>query len=183
MREQAIIRRNVDSGLQYYVVQLGICCLDRALTEVSMGYLDNGSRCICIKVCSHMCGAVTSWRRADFDIPAPLPWVCWHIHGADPARSAVCWVQRWFGVCGFEADIPGKLGVEPICCRADFVPTPPLLRDRICVNACNDLCWSQFSICLHPCLLRTCVNVPLNVWPKIPVPNGLLLWGNKPLSG
>ena len=39
----------------------------------------------------------------------------------------------------------GKLGVGPICCGADFVPAPPPLRDRACVNACNDLCWSQFS--------------------------------------
>ena len=38
----------------------------------------------------------------------------------------------------------GKLGVGPICCGVDFAPTPPPLRDRVCVNACNDLCWSQF---------------------------------------
>ena len=34
----------------------------------------------------------------------------------------------------------GKLGVGPICCGADFAPAPPPLRDRACVNACNDLC-------------------------------------------
>ena len=39
----------------------------------------------------------------------------------------------------------GKLGVRPICCEADFAPALPPLRDRVCVNACNDLCWSQFS--------------------------------------
>ena len=38
----------------------------------------------------------------------------------------------------------GKLGVGPISCRADFAPAPPLLRDRACVNTCNDLCWNQF---------------------------------------
>ena len=54
----------------------------------------------------------------------------------------------------------GKLGVGPICCGADFAPAPPAFRDRVCVNACNDLCWSQFSTRLHPRPLRTCVNVP-----------------------
>ena len=39
----------------------------------------------------------------------------------------------------------GKLGVGPNCCGADFVPAPPPLRDRVCENACNDLCWTQFS--------------------------------------
>ena len=55
----------------------------------------------------------------------------------------------------------GKLGVGPICCGVDFAPTPPTFCDRVCMNACNDLCWSQFSnrLCPHP--LRACVNVPL----------------------
>ena len=39
----------------------------------------------------------------------------------------------------------GKLGVGPISWGADFAPAPPPLRDRACVNACDDLCWSQFS--------------------------------------
>ena len=54
-----------------------------------------------------------------------------------------------------------KLGVGPVCRGADFAPAPPPLRDRVCVNACNDLCWSQFSahLCLRP--LHACVNVPL----------------------
>ena len=39
----------------------------------------------------------------------------------------------------------GKLGVGPISCGAVFAPAPPPLRDRACMNACNDLCWSQFS--------------------------------------
>ena len=48
----------------------------------------------------------------------------------------------------------GKLGVGPISCGAVFAPAPPPLLDSACVNACNDLCWSQFSACV-------CVNVPL----------------------
>ena len=39
----------------------------------------------------------------------------------------------------------GKLGVGPICCIADFAPALPPLRDRVCVNECTELCWSQFS--------------------------------------
>ena len=39
----------------------------------------------------------------------------------------------------------GKLGVGPVSCRAVFAPAPPPFGDRACVNACNDLCWSQFS--------------------------------------
>ena len=44
----------------------------------------------------------------------------------------------------------GKLGVGPISCGAVFAPAPPPLRDRACVNTCNDLCWSQFSARLRP---------------------------------
>ena len=44
----------------------------------------------------------------------------------------------------------GKLGVGPISCGAVFAPAPPPLRHRACVNACNDLCWSQFSARLRP---------------------------------
>ena len=39
----------------------------------------------------------------------------------------------------------GKLGVGPISCGTVFAAAPPPLRDCACVNACNDLCWSQFS--------------------------------------
>ena len=51
----------------------------------------------------------------------------------------------------------GKLGVGPISCGADFAPAPPPLRDRACVNTCNDLCWSQFSAHLRP-------RPPAHVW-------------------
>ena len=37
-----------------------------------------------------------------------------------------------------------KLGIGLICCGADFASAPPPLRDHVCVNACSDLCWSQF---------------------------------------
>ena len=45
----------------------------------------------------------------------------------------------------------GKLGVGPISCGAVFAPAPPPLRDRACVNTCNDLCWSQYSARLRMC--------------------------------
>ena len=51
----------------------------------------------------------------------------------------------------------GKLGVGPISCGADFAPAPPPLRDRACVNTCNDLCWSQLSARLRP-------RQPAHVW-------------------
>ena len=38
-----------------------------------------------------------------------------------------------------------ELGVGPICCGADFASAPPPLHNCVCVNTCNDLCWSQFS--------------------------------------
>ena len=53
-----------------------------------------------------------------------------------------------------------KLDVRPIRCEADFAPAPPPLHDRACVNACNDLYWSQFSARLCPLVLRVCVNIP-----------------------
>ena len=53
-------------------------------------------------------------------------------------RTMMVWSVRFRSGCG-------KLGVGPISCGAVFAPVPPPLRDRACVNACNDLCWSQFS--------------------------------------
>ena len=88
------------------------------------------------------------WRRADFDIPALLPRVCSHIRDLDMGRSAISWGQRWFWGVRFQSR-RGKLGVGPICWRADFAHNPPLLRGRVCVNTCNDLCWSQFSARVH----------------------------------
>ena len=56
-----------------------------------------------VKLHSHMRGAVAERRRADFDIPAPLPRVCSHTRGADAGGSALSWGQWWFGARGFEA--------------------------------------------------------------------------------
>ena len=55
----------------------------------------------------------------------------------------------FLGTRGFEAGAE-ILGVGPICCGADFAPAPPPLCDRVCLNACNDLCWSQFSAASAP---------------------------------
>ena len=84
-------------------------------------------------------------RRADFDIPAPLPRVCSHIRGADAGGSAISWGQWWFGARGFEADAENWV-LDPFLAERILLP----LRDRACVNACNDLCWSQFSARVHP---------------------------------
>ena len=55
-----------------------------------------------------MHGAVAERRRADFDIPAPLPRVCSHIRGADAGRTRADLPfledNEWFRACGFEAD-------------------------------------------------------------------------------
>ena len=97
-----------------------------------------------LKLCSHMRGAVAERRRVDLDIPAPPARVCSHMRGADTGGSAISWGQRWFGVCGFEADTENWV-LDPFV--AEQILLPP--RDRVCVNVCNDLCWSQFSARLH----------------------------------
>ena len=145
-----------------------------------------------LKLRSHMRGAVAERRRADFDIPAPLPRVCSHIRGADAERTrSGCgadaeWTRSGCGadtewtrsgrgrICHFLKTMMvwsvrfrsgrGKLSVGPISCGADFAPAPPLLRDRACVNTCNDLCWSQFSARLGP-------RPPAHVWMYLNVPH------------
>ena len=92
-----------------------------------------------------MRGAVVERRRADFDIPAPPLWVCSHIRGADAGGSAISWGQWWFGACGFEAGAVNWV-LDPFLAERFLLP----LRDRACVNACNDLCWSQFSARARP---------------------------------
>ena len=69
----------------------------------------------------------------------------------------------------------GKLGVGPISCGAVFAPAPPPLRDRACVNACNDLCWSQFSA-------RPCPHPPAHVWTYLYVSLPRSQWVNLVLS-
>ena len=65
-------------------------------------------------------------------------------------RTMVVWSARFRSGCG-------KLVIGPISCGAVFAPAPPPLRDRACVNACNDLCWSQFSARPRP-------RPPAHVW-------------------
>ena len=90
-----------------------------------------------------MRGAVAERRRADF----------WQ------SRCAIAdiFTHTWSGrerICHFVRTKMvwsarfrsgrGKLGIGLICCGADFASAPPPLRDHVCVNACSDLCWSQF---------------------------------------
>ena len=57
-----------------------------------------------------------------------------------------------------------KLGVGPICCGAVFAPVPSPLRDRSCVNACNDLCWSQFSARVRSAIVWTYLFWHILTW-------------------
>ena len=100
-----------------------------------------------VKPCSHMRRAVVERRQTDFDIPAPLPRVFSHTRSG---RGQICHFLRTRMVWSarFRSG-RGKLVVGPICCGANFVPAPPPLLDRACVNACDDLCWSQFSACFR----------------------------------
>ena len=116
------------------------------------------SACQTVKLRSHMPGAVAELRRVDFDIPAPLPRVCSHLRGADAGGSAISWGQRWFGARGLEADAENWV-LDPFVAEQILLP----LRDHACVNACYDLCWSQFSTRLRPHPRRACVNVPLGM--------------------
>ena len=80
-------------------------------------------------------------------------------------RGRICHFLRTMMVWGarFRSG-RGKLGVGPI----SFAPAPPPLRDRACVNACNDLCWSQFSARPRP-------RPPAHVWTYLNEPfNGSL---------
>ena len=102
-----------------------------------------------------MSGTVAERRRADFDIPAPLPRACSHIRGADVGGSAISWGQWWFGARGFEADavnwvldpfvaerflLPLRLRSATahvwthvlICVEANFPPAPARVRPRMC---------------------------------------------------
>ena len=74
-----------------------------------------------VKVRSHMRGAVAEWRQADFDIPAPLPWVCSHMRKADAGGSAISWGQRWVGACGFEADAENWV-LDPLVAEGILLP-------------------------------------------------------------
>ena len=117
-----------------------------------------GSGPIPIKLRSHMRGAVAERTRAIFLHSALLPRVCLHIRGADMVDLPFFMTKMVWGA-RFRSG-RGNWVLDTFVCGVDFAPTPPPLRDHICVNASNDLCWSQFSIrlCLRP--LRACANAP-----------------------
>ena len=90
----------------------------------------------------------------------------WHPHSATVGMLTHTWrrmchfLRREMVLSARFRNGRGKFGVGPVCCGADFAPAPPLPNDPVCVNACNDLCWSQFSTHLRPRPLRACINVP-----------------------
>ena len=121
-----------------------------------------------------MRGAVAERRRAEFDIPAPLPRVCSHIRGADAGGSAISWGQWWFGARGFEVDaanwVLDPFLAEPfllplrlrsatahvwthvmICVEANFPPASARARPRMCERT--------FIRCMRPSdiMSRNCV--------------------------
>ena len=100
-------------------------------------YTPDMHRPACIKLCSHMRGAVAEQRRADFDIPTPLPP---HIRGADADRSAISWGQRWFWVRGFEADAENWV-LDPFVAQRILLP----LRLR----ATTAYVWTHVMICVE----------------------------------
>ena len=108
-----------------------------------------------LKLRSHMRGAVAERRWADFDIPAPLPRVCSHIHGADAGRSAISWGQWWFGARGFEAEAANWV-LDP------FFVGPILLPLRL--RSATAYVWTHVMICVEanfpPASARACVSVP-----------------------
>ena len=107
-------------------------------------------------------------RRADFDIPAPLPRVCSHIRGADAGGSAISQGQWWFGARGFEAGavnwvldpflaeqflLPLRLRSATthvwthvlICVEANFPPAPARARPRMCERTFSKMTWWNYE--------------------------------------
>ena len=93
-------------------------------------------------------------RRADFDIPAPLPRVCSHISGANAWGSAISWGQWWFGARGFEAGAVNWV-LGPFLAERFLLP----LRLR----SATAHVWTRVMICVEanfpPASARACVNV------------------------
>ena len=89
-----------------------------------------------------MRGAVAERRRADFDIPAPPPGLCSHIRGADAERTRVDlpFLEDKDGLERAVSKRTQKIGCWTQFLWSGFCSHPPPLRDRVCVNACNDLC-------------------------------------------
>ena len=150
-------------------------CYRNWLSNVFWRYLDMG-----VKLRSHMRGAVTERRRADFDIPAPLPRVCSHIRGADAGGSVISWGRWWIGASGFEAGavnwvldpflaerflLPLRLRSATahmwthvmICVEANFPPAPARVRPRMCERTFNGKklpfwFWSyRWTSCIRHC--------------------------------
>ena len=109
-----------------------------------------------LKLHSHMCGAVAERRRADFDIPAPLPRVCSHICGADAGGSAISWGQWWFGARGFEAGAVNWV-LDPFVAERFLLP--------LHLRSATAHVWTHVMICVEanfpPAPAGACVNVPL----------------------
>ena len=93
-----------------------------------------------VKLHSHMCGWLAERRRADFDIPAPLPQVCSHIRGADTDGSAISWGQRWFGARGFKVDAENWV-------LDSFVAERILLPLHLC--SATVYVWTHVMICVE----------------------------------
>ena len=138
-----------------------------------------------------MSGAVAERRRADFDIPAPLPLVCSHICGAHAGGSAISLGQRWFGVRGFEGDaenwVLGPFVAELILLplRLRFATAYMWMHVMICVEA-N---FSPVSVPIENSSKATFCGIALRWMPQnltqreviIGSANGLILSGTKPL--
>ena len=119
-------------------------CFMNHMPSAALSILSDEYRCQCLKLHSHMRGTDAERRRVDFDISTPPPRVCSHIRGADVGRSAISWGQRWFAARGLEVDAENWV-LDPFVVEWILLP----LRDPACVNACNDLCWSQLSVRLR----------------------------------
>ena len=73
--------------------------------------------------------------------------------GADAVGSAIFWGQRCFGACVFKVDVKNWV-LDPFVAERILLPLR-LHSMTACVNACNDLCWSQFSACIRSALVWT----------------------------
>ena len=113
-------------------------------------YQWNTSAWVNIKLRSHMCGTETGGFWHSLSATAGMFTHTRNGHGqiCHFLRTKMVWSTQF-------QNGHGKLGAGPICCGANFAPTPSPLRDRICVNTCNDLCWSQFSARICCAYVRT----------------------------
>ena len=84
-----------------------------------------------LKLRSHMRGAVAERRRADFDIPAPLPRVCSHIRGADAERTRadLPFLEDNYGLERAVSKRTRQIGFWTHFSRSEFFSAP---RPRMC---------------------------------------------------